>query len=42
LPPYDLWFVTNDDGRGGHPLAECKNGNNLSHKTFADCPSVPK
>lgn len=42
LPPYDLWFVTNDDGKGGHPLAECKNGNNLSHKTFADCPSVPK
>ena len=35
-------LLTNDDGRGGHPLLECKNGNNLSHKTFADCPSVPK
>lgn len=40
--PYDLWLRTNDDGKGGHPLAECKTGNNLAHKVLSACPSVPK
>ncbi|MBL9043321.1 MAG: VCBS repeat-containing protein [Myxococcales bacterium] len=41
-PPYDLWLRVNDDGKGSHPVAECKSGNNLAHKQLSACPSVPK
>ena len=41
-PPYDLWLRVNDDGKGGHPIAECKSGNNLAHQHLSACPSVPK
>jgi hypothetical protein len=41
-PPYDLWLRVNDDGKGGMPANECKNGNNLAHLQLSMCPNVPK
>mgnify|MGYP002147346546 CR=1 FL=1 len=40
--PYDLWLRVNDDGKGGHPVTECRAGNDLAHLSLADCPAVPR
>jgi hypothetical protein len=40
--PCDLWLRVNDDGLGGHPVNECRGGNNLAHLALSDCPSVPR
>jgi hypothetical protein len=40
-PPYDLWLRVDDDGKGGHPLSECKGGNDLAHLQLDSCPNAP-
>lgn len=40
-PPYDLWLRVDDDGQGGHPIAECKDGNDTAHIELSTCPNAP-
>jgi hypothetical protein len=44
MPPagaHDLWFRADDDGKGGRPAVQCKDGNDLAHLGEGGCSTIP-